>query len=87
MHIEMNDMEFELRKSFYHRTKVQEDGVTHIVDTEHPYTVFQFGLAKNYFTEDEDVLLDSMIADLKCVVEHLEQLKEKNKSKYKNLER
>lgn len=87
IHVEMNDMEFELRKSFYHKTKVQEDGVTHIVDTEHPYTVYQFGLAKNYFTEDEDVLLSSMIDDLKSVVCHLEQLKERNKSKSKSLER
>lgn len=89
IHVEINDMEFEVRKSFYHKTYVQEDGVTHIVDTEHPHTVYQFGLAKNYFTEDEDVFIGEIIGDLKCVIEHLERLQERNrdKGKSKTLER
>lgn len=78
MRAEINEMEFEIRKSFYHKTKVQEDGITHIVDTSNTYTVYQFGLAKNYFVSTKAELIDGLISDLKTLTKQLEELRSKD---------
>ena len=48
--MKINDMQIEIKKSWYNKSQLQEDGITHIIDTEHQYPVYQFGLAKNYFS-------------------------------------
>ena len=71
-------MEIEIKKSWYNKTKVQPDGVTHIVDPEQ-HTVYQFGMAKNYFLENKNQVVDELIHDLKGVTQHLEQLRAQEK--------
>lgn len=86
-----NDIEMEIHKTWYNKTKVQPDGITHIVDTEHQYPVYQFGMAKNYFDiEDKGEVVDCIIADLRSTIQQLEQLKksdlEKDSSKANGME-
>lgn len=80
--MKINDIEIEIRKNFYNKSHVQEDGITHIIDTEHSYPVYQFGMAKNYFDiEDKRDVIRSIVADLKSVTSELEQLLEKEQDK------
>lgn len=70
----------QIQKSWYNKSHIQEDGTTHIIDTEHQYPVYQFGMAKNYFDiEDRTVVVDSIISDLKGVITRLEQMKQQEK--------
>lgn len=79
MEININGMTIEIRKTYYNKSKVQEDGITHIIDTEHRYPVFQFGIAKNYFDiDDKNELLSILSKDLKDIASELEkQIEEK----------
>ena len=78
MYYSDKDTAIELKKSFYNKTKVAEDGVTHIVDTEHSYTVYQFCFAKNYFnSKDEADLFSQIASDLRNFADELER-KSKN---------
>lgn len=71
-----NGVELEIHKTWYNKTKVQDDGVTHIVDPTQ-YIAYQFGMAKNYFDEDKVVVVDSIIKDLQSTIQELEKLKQK----------
>lgn len=76
----INGIEIRIHKSWYNKSIVQEDGVTHTINTEHQYPVYQLGLSKNYFDiDDKNEVVDSIISDLKQVVEKLEQLREGEK--------
>lgn len=79
MEIDINGMSIEILKTYYNKSKVQDDGITHIIDTEHRYPVFQFGMAKNYFDiEDKNELLNILSKDLKDIASELEkQIEEK----------
>ena len=79
MEININGMTIEIRKTYYNKSKVQEDGITHIIDTEHRYPVFQFGMAKNYFDiDDKNELIKLISKDLKDISSELEkQIKDK----------
>lgn len=76
----VNDMNIEIHKTWYNKTRVQEDGVTHIVDPT-PHTVYQFGMAKNYFMEDKQEVTKLLIKDLRDVANHLEKLLEQEKER------
>lgn len=73
-----NDMEFVIKKTWYNKTTPQPDGITHITDTTKQYIAYQFGLAKNYFIEDKNEVIDEIISDLKALTEQLQQLKDKS---------
>lgn len=79
MEININGMTIEIRKTHYNKSKVQEDGITHIIDTEHIYPVFQFGMTKNYFDiDDKNELIKLISKDLKDISSELEkQIKDK----------
>lgn len=81
MEVDINGMSIEIQKTYYNKSKVQEDGVTHIIDSEHRYPVFQFGMAKNYFDiEDKNELLKLISKDLKDIANELEkQISKDNK--------
>ena len=82
MEIDINGMSIEIQKTYYNKSKVQDDGITHIIDTEHRYPVFQFGMAKNYFDiDDKNELLKSLVADLKDITSELEKQIDKQKGK------
>lgn len=70
----INGLDVNMRKSYYHKTKVQPDGVTHIIDTEHNYPLYSLGIYKDYFMEDRIEVTKEVIGDLKSLVERLEQM-------------
>lgn len=80
MQVNINGMTIEIQKTYYNKSKVQEDGITHIIDTEHRYPVFQFGMAKNYFDiDDKNKLLSILSKDLKDIASELEKQIEEEK--------
>ena len=80
MQVNINGIELEIIKTYYNKSKVQEDGVTHIIDTEHSYPVYQFGMAKNYFDiDDKNDLLELLVDDLRNVANELEKQIDKEK--------
>lgn len=80
MQVNINGMELEIIKTYYNKSKVQEDGVTHIIDTEHNYPVYQFGMAKNYFDiDDKNDLLELLVDDLRNIANELEKQIDKEK--------
>lgn len=80
MQVNINGMELEIAKTYYNKSKVQEDGVTHIIDTEHNYPVYQFGMAKNYFDiDDKNDLLELLVDDLRNIANELEKQIDKEK--------
>lgn len=87
MQMKIGDMHLEIQKSFYNKSHVQEDGVTHVIDTEHSYPYYQFGMVKNYFDiDDKRDLLQGLIADLKEVTAELERQLEQEQSQNKERE-
>ena len=80
MQIKINDAHLQIVKSYYNKSKIQEDRITHIIDTEHQYPLYQFGLAKNYFDiEDKNDLLRSLVDDLRDIASELEAQIDKEK--------
>ena len=85
--MKINDMQIEIKKSWYNKSQLQEDGITHIIDTEHQYPVYQFGLAKNYFDiEEKSDVMKTIIKDLEGMVQTLGELLEKEDIKEKDSE-
>ena len=85
--MKINDMQIEIKKSWYNKSQLQEDGITHIIDTEHQYPVYQFGLAKNYFDiEEKSDVMKTIIKDLEGMVQTLGELLEKEDVKEKDFE-
>ena len=85
--MKINDMQIEIKKSWYNKSQLQEDGITHIVDTEHQYPVYQFGLAKNYFDiEEKSDVIKMIIKDLEGMIQTLGELLEKEDVKEKDSE-
>ena len=85
--MKINDMQIEIKKSWYNKSQLQEDGITHIIDTEHQYPVYQFGLAKNYFDiEEKSDVIRTIIKDLEGIIQTLRELLEKEDIKEKDSE-
>ena len=85
--MKINDMQIEIKKSWYNKSQLQEDGITHIIDKEHQYPVYQFGLAKNYFDiEEKSDVIKTIIKDLEGMVQTLGELLEKEDIKEKDSE-
>ena len=85
--MEINGVQIEIKKSWYNKSQLQEDGITHIIDTEHQYPVYQFGLAKNYFDiEEKSDVIRTIIKDLEGIIQTLGELLEKEEVKEKDSE-
>ena len=85
--MEINGVQIEIKKSWYNKSQLQEDGITHIIDTEHQYPVYQFGLAKNYFDiEEKSDVIRTIIKDLEGIIQTLGELLEKEDVKKKDSE-
>ena len=85
--MKINDMQIEIKKSWYNKSQLQEDGITHIIDTEHQYPVYQFDLAKNYFDiEEKSDVIKTIIKDLEGMIQTLGELLEKEDVKEKDSE-
>lgn len=73
-----NGVEIEIHKTWYNKTVIQPDGITHLVDTSKQYTAYQFGLAKNYFdAESKAEVIDQIVADLQTTIQELEMMKQR----------
>lgn len=84
--MKIGDMQLEIHKTWYNKTRVQEDGITHVVDPKQ-YTAYQFGMAKNYMDADDKSKADitkEIIKDLRDVANHLERMIEQEKSQEKD---
>ena len=78
MQLKIGDMELMIEKSWYNKSSVSEDGITHIIDTDHRYPYYQFGMGKNYIDiASKKDMLTCLIADLKMVTSELEKHLEK----------
>lgn len=85
--MEINGIQIEIKKSWYNKSQLQEDGITHIIDIEHQYPVYQFGLAKNYFDiEEKSDVIKMIIKDLEGMIQTLGELLEKEDVKEKDSE-
>ena len=85
--MEINGVQIEIKKSWYNKSQLQEDGITHIIDTEHQYPVYQFGLAKNYFDiEEKSDVIRTIIKDLEGIIQTLGELLGKEEVKEKDSE-
>lgn len=85
--MEINGVQIEIKKSWYNKSQLQEDGITHIIDTEHQHPVYQFGLAKNYFDiEEKSDVIKMIIKDLEGMIQTLGELLEKEDVKEKDSE-
>lgn len=85
--MEINGVQIEIKKSWYNKSQLQEDGITHIIDTEHQYPVYQFCLAKNYFDiEEKSDVIRTIIKDLEGMIQTLGELLEKKDVKEKDSE-
>lgn len=85
--MEINGVQIKIKKSWYNKSQLQEDGITHIIDTEHQYPVYQFGLAKNYFDiEEKSDVIKMIIKDLEGMIQTLGELLEKEDVKKKDSE-
>lgn len=77
-----NDMEIEIYSNWYNKTIMQPDGVTQIVDTSQRHTVYQVGMAKNYFgLSSKEEVIDEVIKDLQSAIDELTRMREKSKRK------
>lgn len=85
--MEINGVQIEIKKSWYNKSQLQEDGITHIIDTEHKYPIYQFGLAKKYFDiEERPDVIRAIIKDLEGMIQTLGELLEKEDVKEKDSE-
>lgn len=73
-----NGLDLSIKRSYYNKTIVGEDGVTHTVDTEHQYPLYQLQIFKNYFDTNDKQVVHQVINDLKGLVKELEKLEEKD---------
>lgn len=73
-----NGLDLSIKRSYYNKTIVGEDGVTHTVDTEHQYPLYQLQIFKNYFDTNDKQVVRQVINDLKGLVKKLEKLEEKD---------
>lgn len=73
-----NGIDLVIRKSYYNKTKVQEDGITQVVDTDTQYPLYQLQVSKSYFdTDSESEVVDKIIDDLQSSIEILRKIREK----------
>lgn len=78
--MKINNMEFDLQKGSYHKTILQDDGITYKPDTTTPYYYYNFSLSKNYFDTNKVETIDEIQTDLQEIIHQLTILKDKCKS-------
>lgn len=71
-------LHIDIQKTWYNKTIVQPDGVTHSVDTDTQYPMYLVQLA-NWYKDinSRDELIDAVVSDLKEAIKSLEQSKGK----------
>ena len=86
--MKIDDIELQIEKSWYHKTILQEDGVTQMVDVSKRYPYYQFIMAKNYLqVESKEEMLALLVEDLKKVTVEMEKQLEKERTQNAELEK
>ena len=69
-------MNIQIQKSWYNKTKLQSDGLTHIIDTDKKYPIYNLEIEKYYYDmNNKEEVLEKIITDLEEVIEHLKRIK------------
>lgn len=64
-----------IKESWYNKSKVQEDGITHIIDTSKSYPMYQLEIFQNYYVDTREQAVDHVIDDLRSLIQELEKLR------------
>lgn len=75
--MKINGIDIVIEESKCQRTIVQEDGVTHIVDTENTYPYYRLNIGKGYFDVERKDIVAEVIKDLKGLLNELEKMENK----------
>ena len=73
--MKINDMEVFISQSYYNKSTVGPDGITHQIDTETEYPLYTLHLSKVYFDGSKEETVSQIISDLEAVISKLRQLK------------
>lgn len=74
-------MDIKLVPFKYNKTVVQEDGVTHKVDTEHSYTAYQLSITETYFEENKQQVAKNVVRDLNKLRDEITEILEQDQKK------
>ena len=77
--MKINGVNISISESHYNKSKIQEDGVTHKIDTNEKYQMYMLELHKAYFDGTKDEVLKQIITDLEAVVNKLKRIQEQSK--------
>ena len=72
--MKINGVNISISESHYNKSKVQEDGITHKIDTDKQYSMYMLELHKVYFDSSKEETLKQVIGDLETVVSKLKQI-------------
>jgi hypothetical protein len=76
-----NGVQIEIKRSWYNKSKVSEDGITHTIDTDTTYPLYQLQIDKNYFDlTDDNEAVRAVVDDLKNTIQILENTLEKEEN-------
>ena len=73
-------MDAELSRFYYNKTACN-DGITHVVNDPTQYMGIKVVITENYFTDDEEVILENIIRDLERMKQEFLKIKESRKVK------
>ena len=76
--MKINDMNLSIKQSYYNKSTIEEDGITHNIDTNKKYPLYIFELSKIYLDGTRKETVNKIINDLEQVVSKLKQIKEHN---------
>lgn len=79
--MKINNMDIQIQQSYYNKTKLQQGGVTHTIDTSKKYPIYNLEIRKGYYDIDKEQVLEMVIADLEEVAEHLKRIKEREEER------
>ena len=72
--MKINGVNILIEESHYNKSKVQEDGITHKIDTDKQYQMYMLELHKVYFDTTREETLKQVITDLEAVISKLKQI-------------
>ena len=78
----INNLEFYIKKSWYNKSYLNKDNKIMEVDINKRYPLYELNISKNYFDiEDKEEVVTQIISDLENLITKLKELKEKNKER------
>lgn len=83
----ISDAEVDVIKSWYNKTKVGPDGITHTIDTETQYPLYKLNINKIYYNLDnKEQVVNEIIGDLREIADHLQEMRDAQYEQEKGLE-